>query len=85
MQKYIQYIVEFHNSNPVEIDFINNHLRKHLENNEENQTEIESILDYLFSNTKVDIFKIGYTTILEKTEKWHKKLQSVATKDTEIE
>jgi len=85
MQKYIQYIIEFHNSNPVEIDFIKNHLKKYLETHEENQTEIETILDYLFSNTKVDISKIGYTTILKKTEKWHKKLQSVAIKDTEIE
>ncbi len=85
MKKYLTYISEFHNSNPVEIDFIKNHLKKHLETNEENQTEIETILDYLFSNPKVDISKIGYSTILEKTEKWHKKLQSVATKDNEKE
>ena len=85
MQKYLTYISEFHNSNPVEIEFIKNHLKKHLEDHEENQTEIETMLDYLFSNPKVDISKIGYSTILEKTEKWHKKLHSVATKDNEVE
>ena len=41
-------------------------------------------MDYLYSNT-VDISKIGYSTILEKTEKWHKKLQKVSTKDIEKE
>lgn len=85
MEKYLTYISEFHENNPKEIEFVNNHLKKHLESNEEKQTEIETILDYLYSNQNVDISIIGYTTILEKTEKWHKKLQSVATKDTEIE
>jgi hypothetical protein len=49
MKKYITYINEFHNSNQNEIDFINNQLKKHLVDNEENQTEIEEILDFLFS------------------------------------
>ena len=57
MQKYIQYIQEFHNSNSVEIDFINNHLKKYLETNIESQDEIEQILDYLFSNPNIDISK----------------------------
>jgi uncharacterized protein YwgA len=84
MSKYLQYISEFHENKQVEIDFINNHLKKHLETNPENQDEVEQILDYLYSNT-VDISKIGYSTILEKTEKWHKKLQNVSIKDTEVE
>jgi len=84
MKKYIQFIQEFHESNQIEIDFVNNHLKKHLSENTENQDEIEKILDYLYSE-KPNISKIGYKTILEKTEKWHKKLQSVKTKDTEIE
>jgi hypothetical protein len=56
--KYYQYIKEFHNNNQVEIDFIDNQLSKHLKDNQENQTEIETILDYLYSNPKVDISKI---------------------------
>lgn len=84
MKKYLTYISEFHENNIIEIEFVNNHLKKHLIDNEENQTEIETILDYLYSN-KVNISKIGYSTILEKTEKWHKKLQSVAIKDIEKE
>jgi len=85
MKKYLTYISEFHNSNPVEIEFVNNHLKKHLEKNPENQTEVETILDYLYSNQKVDISKFGYQIALEKTEKWHKKLQSVSSKDNEVE
>jgi len=84
MNNYITYIQEFHNSNPVELEFVKNHLQKHLKDHEENQTEIETILDYLFANP-IDISKIGYSTLLEKTEKWHKKLQSVAIKDKEEE
>ena len=84
MQKYLQYVLEFHENKQLEIDFINNHLKKHLETNPENQDEIEQILDDLFSN-KIDISKIGYKTLLEKTMKWHKKLQQVSTKKDETE
>jgi hypothetical protein len=56
--KYHKYIKEFHNNNQVEIDFIDNQLSKHLKDNQENQTEIETILDYLYSNPKVGISKI---------------------------
>jgi len=84
MGNYLSYIREFHENNQIEIDFINNQLKKHLETNPEIQDDIEQILDYLFSN-KIDISKIGYKTILEKTEKWHKKLQQVSTKKDEIE
>ena len=85
MKKYLTYVAEFHENKPKEIEFINNHLKKHLEKNEENQTEIETILDFLYSNKRIDISKIGYQVALEKTEKWHKKLQSISIKDTEKE
>lgn len=84
MKKYIEFISEFHDNNPIEIEFVNNHLKKHLVNNPESQDEIEQILDFIYSK-KIDISKVWYTVLLEKTEKWHKKLQSVATKETEIE
>jgi hypothetical protein len=58
MNKYLQFIKEFHNNSQKEIDFINNQLSKHLLDNQENQTEIETILDYIFSNPKTDISKI---------------------------
>jgi len=82
--KYLQYIKEFHENNQIEIDFVNNQLTKYMKENQEDQTEIETILDYLYSE-KPDISKIGYKTIFEKTNKWHKKLQSVSTKDNEQE
>ena len=85
MNKYIQFVNEFHESNTLGLSFIANQLKKHLETNEENQTEIESILDFLYSNPKTDVSKIGYKTIFEKTEKWHKKLQSVSSNDNEKE
>jgi len=80
--KYIQYVNEFHEWNQLEIDFINNQLVKYLQKNEENQTEIEHILDYLYNNN-IDISKIWYSTIKEKAEKWNKKLQSVNINDNE--
>ena len=85
MQNYLQYIKEFHNSNPIELTFVENHLTKHLKDNQENQDEIEQILDFLFSNPTIDISLIGYTTLMEKTIKWHNKLQSVVVKDKEEE
>jgi len=83
MKKYIEYINQFHEWNQIEIDFINKKLVKHLIENEENQTEIETILDYLYTK-KPDISKVWYKVLLEKTEKWHKKLQSVSIKDNEV-
>ena len=85
MQKYLQYVSEFQENNSKWVEFIQNQLQKHLKENEEDKTEIEIILDYLYSNQNVDTSKIGYTTILGKTEKRHKKLQSVSTKNDEIE
>jgi len=85
MNKYVQFVNEFHEWNKLGLEFINNQLKKYLIENEENQTEVETILDFLYSNQKTDISKIGYKTILEKTEKWHKKLQAVSTKNNEKE
>ena len=84
MKKYIEYINKFHEWNPIEIDFINKHLSNHLKDNQENQTEIETILDYLYSK-KPDISKVWYKVLLQKTEKWHKSLQKLESKDNEIE
>jgi hypothetical protein len=85
MQNYIQLVTDFHNSNPSSLEFIKTHLPKYLKDHQEDQTEIEEILDYLVSNSTVDISQIGYETLREKTTKWHKKLQATATKDTEVE
>jgi hypothetical protein len=84
MKNYLQYIKEFHEDNQIEIDFVNKQLSNNLKENEENQTEIEEILDYLYS-MKPNISKIGYKTIVERKDKWHKKLQSVSSKDNEKE
>ncbi len=83
MKKYIQYVNEFQDNNKFGLYFIENQLEKHLETNEENQTEIEHILDYLYSTKKK--FKIGYKTIKEKADKWSKKLQETKIKDDEKE
>ena len=83
MNKYLQSIKEFQNNNKAGIYFVKNQLAKHLEKHEENQTEIEHILDYLYSTGKT--FKVGYITIKEKADKWSKKLQQVVVKDIEKE
>ena len=75
MQKYINYINEFQEGNVIWLKFIKNQLKKHLDSHNEDQTEIEHILDYLYSNPTVDISKIWYKTIAEKANKWNKKLQ----------
>ena len=84
MQYYLDYINRLHDWKQIEIDFINNQLKKHLIDNQENQTEVEEILDFLYSND-IDISKIGYKTILEKTQKWHKKLAKLEVVDEEVE
>jgi len=85
MKKYLDFVREFHENNESGIAFVSNQLKKHLLENTENQTEIETILDFLYANQKTDISKIGYATILAKTEKWHKKLQSVTIKNDDTE
>ena len=84
MKKYIEYVKEFHNGNQNEIDFINNQLAKHLKEHEENQTEIEHILDFLYSTGR-KYKQVWYKTIKEKADAWSKKLQEQASsKDDEI-
>ena len=84
MNKYIQYVNEFHEWNQIEIDFVNLQLKKHLHDNEENQTEIEHILDFLYSTSK-DVSNIWYSTISSKAEKRTKKLMEGADMSDEIE
>ena len=81
MNKFLQYIQEFHENNQKEIDFVNNQLSKHLNDNDIQDTEIEHILDYLYSNPKLDISIIGYKTIKEKADKRNTKLQTIKVKD----
>ena len=79
---YEKYINEFHEWNLDEIYFIKNLL---WDNN--NQTEIEEILDYLYSqrNKKLDLSKFNYELLRDRKIKWHKKLQAVSSKDNEVE
>ena len=85
MQKYTDYVRKFHESNPNGLLFVEKILPKHLKDHPEDQTEIETVLDYLYSNPNVDVSEIGYSTLVEKTQKWHNKLASQASKDTETE
>ena len=85
MKKYLDFVREFQNDNEFGKYFIENQLTKHLEKNPENQTEIEHILDYLYS-TKKKFELVGYKTISEKAMKWSEKLQNSASiKNKEIE
>jgi len=85
MEKYIEYVNEFQEWNEYWIYFIENQLKKYLENNEENQTDIEHILDFLYHQKK-KYKTIWYKTILEKAEAWNKKLiEQASSKDDEIE
>jgi len=83
MHKYLEYVKEFQADNEACKHFVNNQLVNHLKDNPENQTEIEHILDYLYSTNKT--FTVGYKTIKEKADKWNKKLQSTTAKDKEEE
>lgn len=85
MNKYIQYINEFQESNVKWINFINNTLSIYLKDwNKENQTDIEHILDYIYSNQDKE-FNFNYTHLLNKANKWTKKLieSTVKTNDEE--
>lgn len=83
IQYYTDYVNRLHEWNENELYFINNQLKKHLQG-PENQTEIEHILDFLYS-TKKSYKNIWYKTILAKTIAWDKKLQELSSKDNEIE
>lgn len=85
MQKYIQYVTEFHEGNELWLKFVNKQLPKYLEKNTENQTEIEHILDYLYNNQHVDTSQIWYKTISKKAEKWTKKLMENADTSDEVQ
>ena len=76
-----QYIQEFHESNAFELTFID----KYSEQIKEiTQTELEEILDFLYSNKEKDFTQIWFKTILDKKNKWHKTLSKKST-TTEIE
>jgi len=70
--KYITYVNEFHAWNEIEMVFIKNILTPHLKDNEENQTEIEHILDYLFHKPTTSL-SYSYSHLLAKAEKYFKK------------
>jgi hypothetical protein len=72
--------------------FVKRGLSKHLKTNEENQTEIEHILDYLKQKEdKSKIYKMCYSDVKVVSEKWNKTLQKRGSKigetesDTEVE
>ncbi len=81
MEKYIQYIREFHASNEQEFEFVEKVLTPYLIENTENQTEIEHILDFLFSNKVKSVSKVSYQHFVDKSKKWDKKLQSIKVQD----
>ena len=90
MKKYIEYINKFQEWNKYWIYFIENNLGDWTYKDKGNmktltQTEIEHILDFLFSEKK--IYKsIWLKTILEKTNSWNKKLiEKSSSKDNEIQ
>jgi len=83
LEKYRKYVIEFQEGNEAGLFFIDNQLSKYLESNQENQSEIEHILDYLYSTNKK--FEIGYKTIKEKSRKWAKKLSENIDNSDEIE
>ena len=85
MNKRQQYVAEFHDNFSIGLEFISNQLEKHLEDNEENSQEIEHILDYLYSNSKLDISNIGYETIKQKARKRIDKLAKQTFVDDEVE
>lgn len=73
MNKYIQYVNEIQGGNEYWIYFIENQLKKYLKDNKEDQTEIEHILDFVYSNKKT-YKSIWYKTILKKANAWTEKL-----------
>ncbi len=80
MQKYLQLIEQFHENNPIEIDFIKTQLKGW-----ESQDEVEHMLDFMYSNKHKKLEWLSYKLILAKTKKWDIQLQKVSSKDTEKE
>ncbi len=81
-QDYLQYIEEFHGNNSDEILFINS-----LDDKESyKSTDIEHILDFMFSTNKSFNWVIWYKTILQKANKWMNTLnRNTVIKDGEVE
>ena len=77
--KYLKFIEQFHDNNPIEIEFIKTQLKW-----DESQDEIEHILDFMFSNKHKKLEWLSYKLILAKTKKWDIQLQKVSSKDNEI-
>ena len=85
MEKYIKYIDEFQDGNEYGKYFLENQLSQHIKTGSENSTDIEHILDFVYS-CKKKYKNLGYSTILEKANAWSKKLQaSASSKEKEKE
>lgn len=89
MKKYIEYVNRFQEWNEAWIYFVENKLwdwsyKDWKEIKTLSQTDIEHILDFVYS-TKKFYKTIGLKTIYEKAEKWNKELQKLWSKDDEIE
>jgi len=76
--KYTEYAKAFNCKDDV-IVWIDANLQNYLKKNEENQTDIEHILDYLCSDARPKrIAKMSYKEALSNAEKWSKSLQKKA-------
>lgn len=74
MEKYLKY-AEHLNANSEVISWIEANLNNHLKNNEENQTEIEHIIDYLVSEKAPKrLKKMSFLEAKKNTDKWNKSL-----------
>ena len=79
-----QIIKDHYDNSEACLYFADNQLEKHFKKNPLNETEVQHILDYVYS-TKKKFKTIGYSTMLEKANAWSKKLQAVAVKDVEVD
>ena len=77
--KYLQFIEQFHDNNPIEIEFVKTQLKW-----DESQDEVEHMLDFMFSNKHKKLEWLSYKLILAKTKKWDIQLQKVSSKDNEV-
>ncbi len=55
MEKYLQLIEQFHENNPVEIEFVKTQL-----NGNESQDEVEHVLDFMYSNKHKKLEWLSY-------------------------
>jgi hypothetical protein len=89
MNKYKEYAKHM-NCNDDVMQWMENHLSSYLKENEENQTEIEHILDYMASDKRPKrISKMSYDHAKSNTEKWNaaliKKGMHINETDSDIE